>query len=189
MTTEVWISIRGQISEATHIALQEALEKDNKKDTPSFGKEDLEEIHRSGTEAGLLGIYNFPGSVYDGTFASLQNSIGKEIWTDQPNTRTIRRIYKFDTFETDPPLYQIGGNWMTESQFTWGRTEPKWHRAFEFRRNNKVRRTTPKGPVFAVELDTNDYLTLQGGIKARIFAGQSHQTDQSSTKRTTVQHT
>ena len=26
--------------------------------------EDLEEIHRSGTEAGLLGIYNFPGSVY-----------------------------------------------------------------------------------------------------------------------------
>ena len=37
---------------------------DDKKDTPSFGKEDLEEIHRSGTEAGLLGIYNFPGSVY-----------------------------------------------------------------------------------------------------------------------------
>jgi len=64
MTTEVWISIRGRISEATHIALQEALEEDNKKDTPSFGKEDLEVIHRSGTEAGLLGIYNFPGTVY-----------------------------------------------------------------------------------------------------------------------------
>ena len=31
---------------------------------PAFRGEDLEEIHRSGTEAGLLGIYNFPGSVY-----------------------------------------------------------------------------------------------------------------------------
>ena len=64
MTTEVWISTRGRISEATRIALQEALEEDNKKDAPSFGREDLEEIHRSGTEAGLLGVYNFPGSVY-----------------------------------------------------------------------------------------------------------------------------
>ena len=63
MTTEVWISTRGRISEATRIALQEALEEDNKKDTPSFGMEHLEEIYRSGTEAGLLGIYNFPGSV------------------------------------------------------------------------------------------------------------------------------
>jgi len=60
----VWISTRGRISEATRIALQEALEEDNKKDTPSFGREDLEVIHRCGTEAGLLGIYNFPGSVY-----------------------------------------------------------------------------------------------------------------------------
>ena len=64
MTTEIWISSRGRISEATRIALQGALEEDEKKDTPTFGKEDLEEIHRSGTEAGLLGIYNFPGSVY-----------------------------------------------------------------------------------------------------------------------------
>ena len=64
MTTEVWNSTRGRISEAIRIALQEALEEDNKKDAPSFGREDLEEIHRSGTEAGLLGIYNFPGSVY-----------------------------------------------------------------------------------------------------------------------------
>ena len=64
MTTEVWISTRGRISEATRITLQEALEEDNRKDTPSFGSEDLEEIHRSGTEAGLLGIYNFPGAVY-----------------------------------------------------------------------------------------------------------------------------
>jgi len=64
MTTEVWTSTRGRISEATRIILQEALEEENKKDTPSFGSEDLEELHRSGTEAGLLGIYNFPGSVY-----------------------------------------------------------------------------------------------------------------------------
>ena len=64
MTTEVWTSTRGRISEATRITLQEALEKDNRKDTPSFGSEDLEKIHRSGTEAGLLGIYNFPGSQY-----------------------------------------------------------------------------------------------------------------------------
>jgi len=46
------------------MAIQEALEEENTKDTPSFGTEDLEEIHRSGTEAGLLGIYNFPGAVY-----------------------------------------------------------------------------------------------------------------------------
>ena len=51
MTTEVWISTRGQISEATWMAIQEALEEESTKDTPSFGTEDLEEIHRSGTEA------------------------------------------------------------------------------------------------------------------------------------------
>jgi len=27
----------------------------------------------------------------------------------------------------------------------------------------------PKGPVFAVELDTDDYLTLRGGTKAATF--------------------
>ena len=46
------------------MAIQEALEEENTKDTPSFGKEDLEGRHRSRTEAGLLGIYNFPGAVY-----------------------------------------------------------------------------------------------------------------------------
>ena len=40
------------------------MEEENTKDTPLFGPEDLEEIHRYGTEAGLLGIYNFPGAVY-----------------------------------------------------------------------------------------------------------------------------
>jgi len=64
MTTEVWINTRGQSSEPTRMAIQEALEGESTKDTPSFGTEDLEEIHRSGTEAGLLGIYNFPGAVY-----------------------------------------------------------------------------------------------------------------------------
>jgi len=64
MTTEVWINTRGQIPETTKMAIQEALEEENTKDTPSFGMEDLEEIHRSRTEAGLLGIYNFPGAVY-----------------------------------------------------------------------------------------------------------------------------
>jgi len=105
----------------------------------------------------------------DGTFASLQHSLGKEIWTDQPNTRKITRIHKFDTLETDPPLYLIEGNWMTESHFIRGRMEPKWQRAFEFRGNSEARRTTPKGPVFAVELDTDDCMTLQGGNKAATF--------------------
>jgi len=64
MTTEVWISTRGKIPEITRTAIQGALEADNPKDTPSFGSEDLEVIQRAGTEAGLLGIYNFPGAVY-----------------------------------------------------------------------------------------------------------------------------
>jgi len=66
MTTEVWIITRGKIPEITQTTMQESLEADNTKDTPSFGSEDLEalEIHRTGTEAGLLGIYNFPGAVY-----------------------------------------------------------------------------------------------------------------------------
>jgi hypothetical protein len=105
----------------------------------------------------------------DGTFATLQNSAGKEIWTDQQGTRKIRRIHKFDTLETDPPLYGIGGNWMTESHFIGGRMDSKWHWAFEIRGVNKVKKKTPKGPVFAVELDTDDYLTLRGGIKAATF--------------------
>ena len=64
MTTEVWISTRGQISEATRLAIQEALEEESTKDTSSFWTEDLEEIHRSGTEAGFSGICNFPWAVY-----------------------------------------------------------------------------------------------------------------------------
>jgi len=44
MTPEVWISTRGQISEATRTAIQEALEEESTKDNPSFGSEDLEKI-------------------------------------------------------------------------------------------------------------------------------------------------
>jgi len=105
----------------------------------------------------------------DGTFATLQNSAGKAIWTDQQDIRIIKRIHKFDTRETDPPLYRIKGNWMTESHFIRGGLESKWHRAFEVRGINKVKRRTPKGPVFAVELDTDDNLTLRRGIKAATF--------------------
>ena len=84
MTTEVWTSTRGRISEATRITLQEALEEDNRKDTPSFGSEDLEEIHMSGTEAGLLGIYNFPGSVYatDGSNDRVVKELASSNWTN-----------------------------------------------------------------------------------------------------------
>jgi len=105
----------------------------------------------------------------DGTFATLLDSTGKAIWTDQQDTRIIKRIHKLDTLETDPPLYGIGGNWMTESHFIREGSKSKWHRTFEVRGINKPKRRTPKGPVFAVELDTDDCLTLRGGIKAATF--------------------
>ena len=81
----------------------------------------------------------------DGTFITLQNSAGKEIWTDQQGTRKIRQIRKFDTLETDPPLYGIGGNWMTESHFIWGRMDPKWQRASEIRGATQSKEENPKG--------------------------------------------
>jgi len=37
MTTQVWINTRGWISEETRTAIQEALEEESTKDTPSFG--------------------------------------------------------------------------------------------------------------------------------------------------------
>jgi len=54
----------------------------------------------------------------DGTFVSLLHSIGQAIWTDQQDTRRIKRIHEFATLETDPPLYEIEGKWMTASHFT-----------------------------------------------------------------------
>ena len=47
--------------------------------------------------------------------------------------------------------------------------EPKWYRASEFRGDKATRRATPKGPVFAVELDRDDYMTLRGDIQAATF--------------------
>jgi len=86
-----------------------------------------------------------------------------------PYSRKIIRIHKFYTLETEPPLYLIKGNWITESHFIRGKNEPKWHRASEFRGDSDTRRATSKGPVFAVELDTDDHLTLRGGIQAATF--------------------
>jgi len=50
------------------------------------------------------------------------------------------------------------GNWMTEFHYIWGGMDSKWQRALEFRGVNKAKRKTPKGPVYAVEVDTDDYL-------------------------------
>jgi len=105
----------------------------------------------------------------DGTFTIIQNSVGKETWTDQQGKRKIIRIHKFDTTETDHPLLGIGGNWMTDFHFIWARIDSKWHRAFEIRGVKKTFRNSLKGLVYAVELDTDDYLTLRGGIPAATF--------------------
>jgi len=47
--------------------------------------------------------------------------------------------------------------------------ETKWQRAFEVRGVNKTERKFLKGSVYAVESDTDDYLTLRGGIQAATF--------------------
>jgi len=66
MTTEVWISTRGKIPEITRTTMQEALEAENPARHPLLWirrpRSNL--VHRSGTEAGLLGTYNFPRAVY-----------------------------------------------------------------------------------------------------------------------------
>jgi len=105
----------------------------------------------------------------DGTFSIIQNSVGKAIWTDRQGKRKIIRVHKFDTTETAPPLLGIGGNWRTDFHFIWGQIDFKWHRAFEVRGVMKTVRKSRKGSVFAVELDTDDYLTLRGGIRAATF--------------------
>jgi len=105
----------------------------------------------------------------DGTFVSLLHSIGQAIWTDQQGTRRIKRIHKFATLVTDPPLYEVEGNWMTASHFTRSGPGGKWRRASEIRGSNIPNRRIPQGSVHAVELDTDDYLTLRGGIQAAAF--------------------
>jgi len=65
MTTEVWISTRGKIPETTRTAIQEALEADNTKETPSFDSENLEDIHRAGVTRHCMrgGWYDSQGLV------------------------------------------------------------------------------------------------------------------------------
>jgi len=101
----------------------------------------------------------------DGTFISLLRSIGQAIWTDKQGTRRIKRIHKFATRASDP----VGGNWMTASHFTRSGPGKKWRRASEIRGSTIPNRRTPQGFVYAVELDTDDYLTLRGGIQAAAF--------------------
>ena len=105
----------------------------------------------------------------DGSYAPVQHSVGRNIWTDQLQPRTIIRIHKFDTQATDPPLCFIKGNGMTESHFIRRSMESKWCRASDFVDDKIRHRVTSKGPVFAVELDTDDYLTLRGDIQAATF--------------------
>jgi len=47
--------------------------------------------------------------------------------------------------------------------------DSKWQRALEYQGVSKAKRKTPKGPVYAVELDTDDYLTLRGGFLSANF--------------------
>ena len=105
----------------------------------------------------------------DGTFVSLLHYFGLAIWTDQQDTRRIKRIHKFATLATDPHLYEVGGNWMTASHFTRPGPEEKWRRASEIRGSNIPNRRIPQGSVYTLELDTDDYLTLRGGIQAAAF--------------------
>jgi len=58
---------------------------------------------------------------------------------------------------------------MTEFHYIWGQMDSKWQRALEYQGVSKAKRKTPKGPVYAVELDTDDYLTLRGGILSANF--------------------
>ena len=64
MTTDVWISTNGKISEVARTNIQEAVGAEDSKEPSSIGTEDLEILHRQGTQAGLLGIYSFSGAVY-----------------------------------------------------------------------------------------------------------------------------
>ena len=45
----------------------------------------------------------------DGSFAPVQHSVGRNIWTDQPHPRTITRIHKFHTLARTPPSVSSKG--------------------------------------------------------------------------------
>jgi len=99
----------------------------------------------------------------DGTFALIQNSVGKSIWTDQQEERRITRIHKFDTEEADLCLFGIGGNWMTGTHFIWGQNNPQLGRACEIPGVQKTIKTPPKGSVYAVELSIDGHPDPLGG--------------------------
>jgi len=105
----------------------------------------------------------------DGTFATLLQSIGQAIWTGKQETRRIKRIHKFDTLATDPHQYEVEGNWMTASHFTRFGEGKKWRRVSDVRGNILFNRRPPQDSVYAVELDTDDHLTLRGGLQAATF--------------------
>ena len=106
----------------------------------------------------------------DGTFVLLLHSIGQAIWTGKQETRRIKRIHKFDTLATDPHQYEVEGNWMTASHFTRSGDGKKWRRVSDARGNNLFNRRPPQESVYAAELDTNDHLTLRGGLQAATLA-------------------
>ena len=60
-------------------------------------------------------------------------------------TGKIRRIHKFDTLETDPLLYGIGCNWMTEFHFIWGRWIPNGEGRSNFEGPIKEKEENPEG--------------------------------------------
>jgi hypothetical protein len=105
----------------------------------------------------------------DGTFVSLLQSIGQAIWTVKQETKRIKRIHKFDTLATDPHQYEVEGNWMTASHFTRSGEGKKWRRVSDARGNILYNRRPPQASVYAVELDTDDHLTLRGGLQAATF--------------------
>ena len=105
----------------------------------------------------------------DGTFALIQDSVGKPIWTDQQEKRRITRIHKFDTDEADPGLFGIGGNWRTGTHFIWGQKHSQRYRACDIPGVKKTFKNPLKESVYAVELNIDGHLTLRGGILAATF--------------------
>jgi len=105
----------------------------------------------------------------DGTFVLILHSIGQAIWTDKHVMRRIKRIHKFDTLATDSHQYEVEGNWMTASHFTRSGEGKKWKRVSNARGSILLNRRPPQEFVYAVELDTDDHLTLRGGLQAATF--------------------
>ena len=53
----------------------------------------------------------------DENFVKIQESAGRDIWSVDSTNCKIVRIHKFDTDIDDPPLVNVGGNWVTGSHF------------------------------------------------------------------------